>query len=147
MFTEDKGLHDNGTYFDNDTVMTETQATIFWKFYYELLFLFGVFRYLLLSFTFTEGEKWISFDENNDYAMNTILTQLGENQDPSFKLFIHTRDFHPELRIFDNIETLITMKTTPITLSTLTTPTYLSTMHIISILMKISTIMLTTPKM
>ena len=47
------------------------------------------------------------FDENNDYAMNTILPELEEQHDPPFKLFIHTRDFDPGLRIFDNIETAI----------------------------------------
>ena len=39
--------------------------------------------------------------------MFTILPELEENQDPPFKLFIHTRDFDPGLRIFDNIEKAI----------------------------------------
>ena len=47
------------------------------------------------------------FDENNDYAMGTLLPEFEGNQDPPFKLCIHVRDFDPGLRIFDNIQNAI----------------------------------------
>ena len=47
------------------------------------------------------------FDENNDYAMGTLLPEFEGIQDPPFKLCIHVRDFDPGFRIFDNIQNAI----------------------------------------
>ena len=47
------------------------------------------------------------FDENNDFVMDMIKPELEENHDPPFNLCIHSRDFHPGLRIFDNIQKAI----------------------------------------
>ena len=55
-----------------------------------------------------------AFDHDDDFVMNTILQELEDNQDPPFKLFIHTRDFNPGLRIFDNIQTAINNSNTAI---------------------------------
>ena len=55
-----------------------------------------------------------AFDQDDDFVMNTILPELEENQDPPFKLFIHTRDFDPGLKIFDNIQKAIESSNTAI---------------------------------
>ena len=39
--------------------------------------------------------------------MNMISPALEDNLDPPFKLFIHTRDFDPGLKILDNIQNAI----------------------------------------
>ena len=54
------------------------------------------------------------FDENNDYAMGTLLPEFEGNQDPPFKLCIHVRDFNPGFRIFDNIQNAIVSSNTAI---------------------------------
>ena len=48
-----------------------------------------------------------AFDGDNDYVMETVLPELEENHNPPFKLSLHSRDFDPGLRIFDNIRRAI----------------------------------------
>ena len=52
-----------------------------------------------------------AFDQHDDFVMNTILPELKENHDPSFKLFIHTPDFDPGLKIFDIQKAIINSNT------------------------------------
>ena len=47
------------------------------------------------------------FDGNDDFVLSSILPALEENQDPPFKLCIHSRDFEPGVPIFDNIQSAV----------------------------------------
>ena len=54
------------------------------------------------------------FDGNQDFVMDTILPAFEENQDPPFKLVIHSRDFEPGVKIFDNIQKAISQSNSAI---------------------------------
>ena len=54
------------------------------------------------------------FDGNHDFVMDTILPAFEENQDPSFKLCIHSRDFEPGISIFENIQKAISLSNSAI---------------------------------
>ena len=55
-----------------------------------------------------------AFDQDDDFVMNTILPGLEENQNPPFKLCIHSRDFKPGDPIFDNIQKAISQSNSAI---------------------------------
>ena len=55
-----------------------------------------------------------AFDQDDDFVINTILAGLEKNQDPPFKLCIHSRDFKPGDPIFDNIQKAISQSNSAI---------------------------------
>ena len=48
-----------------------------------------------------------AFDQDHDFVMDTVLPELEENQNPPFKLCIHSRDFNIGDPIFENIQRAI----------------------------------------
>ena len=54
------------------------------------------------------------FDQNNDFVMDTILPAFEDNENPPFKLCIHSRDFDPGVTIFENIQKAISQSNSAI---------------------------------
>ena len=55
-----------------------------------------------------------AFDQNHDFVMDTVLPELEENQNPPFKLCIHSRDFNIGDPIFENIQRAISQSNSAI---------------------------------
>ena len=54
------------------------------------------------------------FDEDFDFVMETVLPALENNHDPPFKLCLHSREYDPGSKIFDNIRESIDSSNTAI---------------------------------
>ena len=54
------------------------------------------------------------FDRDHDFVIDTIFPAFEENQNPPFKLCIHSRDFTPGIEIFENIQKAISLSNSAI---------------------------------
>ena len=55
-----------------------------------------------------------NFDEDFEFVMATVLPALEDNHDPPFKLCLHSREYDPGSKIFDNIRESIDFSHTAI---------------------------------